>query len=64
MNDNALSTDHAANDNARPVLRLVLVCAACGSCEATVDGYCDGCIADANAAIDERRGWSDWRGDR
>lgn len=31
-----------------------LLCDACGREEATAEGYCDGCRADIEAAIDER----------
>lgn len=56
----------AANDNNR-ALGVVggiksLFCAACGEVEAATDGLCIGCIADANAHIDERRG--EWEGER
>lgn len=61
MNDNGIATEQAANDNRR-ALRLVVLCATgCGH-EAVYDGYCDDCIADANAYLDERR--EAWEGER
>lgn len=61
MNDNALRVTRPANDNAVPPLRLVRLCPACVTREALPDGYCGECAEDANAHIDARRAWSDWR---
>lgn len=53
------------NDNARTFRSIKdLLCDACGEREATRDGYCEECIADVNAMIDERRGVDDWKGPR
>ena len=38
-----------------------LLCDACGRREAVCDGYCDECLFDGEAEIEDRR---PWRGDR
>lgn len=56
-NDNA--TAHTSPCNCPDCMECLT---GCGNPAAGVDGYCTGCMAEANAHYDERRGG--WDGDR
>lgn len=48
----------AANDNAAPFTPTSmkdLLCDGCGRVEATRYGFCEGCLEDARAEVEERR---------